>query len=145
MNGFFFRHPALRFPVRATAVAAALAGLALLPVRAWVGAPGVTAVLLASAVALVGALVGHAAGRLLPRGRPEAPAQAAFLSMGVRLLLTTVLAFVALSAVEAPAHAFALVVGGQYLALLVVEVGEAVAELRAASRPPGSGRGGAAP
>ncbi len=134
----------LRFGLLALLLCAALATLAYLPLRAWVGPAALGAVLLASAVALLGALAGHGAGALVPRRGPEAPAAAAFLATGVRLLVTTVLAFVAVRAFETPAPAFALVVGGQYLALLVLEVSAAAAEVGAAGRTPEPPGGGAA-
>lgn len=137
---------AVAFALKAALLTLALCALAYLPVRAWVGAEALRALGCAAAAAYAGALLGHGAGLLLPRRRPESAAQAAFLALGVRLMATVLLAFVLLRAVEPPAPPFALVLGALYLALLVLEVGEALAEVRGGSPGlpvPPSPRGGA--
>lgn len=139
----------MQFAAKAAALTLAVCGLAYLPVRAWVGDGALAAVGAAGAAAWTGALLGHLAGLLLPRRAPESAAQAAFLALGVRLVSTLVLALALYRAVEPPAPPFGLVLGALYLSLLVLEVGEALAEVRSAESalpaPPGpsSSRSGA--
>jgi hypothetical protein len=135
--------------LRALGLTLALGAVAWLLVGAWSGPDARVVVPWAAGVALAGLLLGRLAGRLVPRGRPEAAAQAALAGMGARMLGTVALAWVAASAGVAPLPAFALVLGALYLALLVLEVVEAVAEVREASgalpSPPGSSARGAGP
>ncbi|MFM8385513.1 MAG: hypothetical protein ACKOCB_01645 [Planctomycetia bacterium] len=102
----------------------------------------------AAAVAFSGTLLGRLAGRLVPQRTPEAAAQAALAGMGVRMIATLVLAWLAAQAGVTPLAAFGLVLGALYLSALVLEVAQAAAEVRGRMRdlpsPPGpSSRGGA--
>jgi hypothetical protein len=111
---------------------AALAALAWLALRTFWAEETARVVPWAAGAAWVGSLLGRVAGLLIPRDKPEAPAQAALVSLGVRLLSTAGLAWGALAAGATPAPAFVGVLGALYLALLVLEVRQAVAEVRSA-------------
>ena len=119
-----------------------LAVIALLGLCAWVllgeiiGPHARPLALWSSGVVLFGALCGRAAGLLAPPGRPESPAVAALAGLGARLLSTSALCFVLLQAGIAPAQPFVVTLGVQYLALLVLEVRQAVAEVRASPATP---------
>jgi hypothetical protein len=121
------------FLVRATVLVALLGAIAWFVVGAVVSADARRVVLVAAAVAWGGAALGRLAGLLVPGGRPEAPAQAALVALGVRLMVTAAACWVALEAGVSPVPAFVAVLGGLYLALLVLEVGQAAAEVRSAS------------
>jgi hypothetical protein len=110
----------------------------------WRGDFALAAVAWASAIAFVGAVLGRLVGLLVPAGRPESPAQAAMVALGVRLLSTASFCFVAVNLGVAPVPTFVAVVLVQYLALLVLEVGQAVAEVRALSADPHVPHGGGA-
>ncbi|MFM8980831.1 MAG: hypothetical protein ACKOSS_10285 [Planctomycetia bacterium] len=102
----------------------------------------------AAGVTLAGTVLGRLAGRLVPQRTPEAAAQAALAGMGVRMIATLVLAWLASQAGVTPLAAFGLVLGALYLSALVLEVAHAAAEVRGrVSRlpsPPGpSSRDGA--
>lgn len=102
----------------------------------------------AAAVAFSGTLLGRLAGRLVPQRTPESAAQAALAGMGVRMIATLVLAWLAAQAGVTPLAAFGLVLGALYLSALVLEVAHAAAEVRGRSAqlpsPPGpSSRDGA--
>lgn len=84
----------------------------------------------AAAVAFAGTLLGRLAGGLVPQRTPESAAQAALAGMGVRMLATLALAWVAAEAGVAPLAAFGLVLGALYLSALVLEVAHAAAEVR---------------
>jgi hypothetical protein len=131
-----------RFTVRALGLTLVLGGAAALIVRAWQGDAAFPAVAWASAIALTGAVLGRLAGLVVPAGRPESPAQAALVALGVRLLATAGMCFGAVSLGVAPVPTFVAVVLVQYLALLVLEVGQAVAEVRALSAAPHASQGG---
>jgi hypothetical protein len=99
-------------------------------------------VAIASGIGLTGAVLGRVAGLLVPAGRPESPAQAALVAMGVRLLATAGMCLGAVALDVAPRPTFVAVVLVQYLALLVLEVGQAVAEVRAMGAGPHVPHGG---
>ncbi len=122
-----------RFLLRAAALTVVLGGVAWVLVGAVVGPEARGVVPWAAGAALLGLTLGRLAGLLVPAGRPESPAQAALLSLGVRLCSTAGLALVALQVGVAPATTFALVLGALYLSLLVLEVSQAVAEVRSAA------------
>lgn len=115
---------------------------ALLGLAAWlllgeiVGPHARPVALWSSGVVLVGALCGRAAGLLAPPGQPETPAVAALAGLGARLLSTTALCFLLIQAGVAPVQPFVVTLGVQYLALLVLEVRQAVTEVRASQPPP---------
>jgi peptidoglycan/LPS O-acetylase OafA/YrhL len=134
----------LRFAVRALGLTLAVGGAAALIVRGVQGDGALAAVAWASAIALTGAVLGRLVGLLVPQGRPESPAQASLVAMGVRLLATASLCFVAINFGVAPKPTFVVVVLAQYLALLVLEVGQAVAEVRAMGAGPHAPQGGGA-
>jgi len=123
----------LRFLLRAAALTVVLGAVAWVLVGQLAGAAAQPVVPWAAAAALLGLTLGRLAGLLVPPGRPETPAQAALVSLGVRLCSTAALAFVALQVGVAPATTFALVLGALYLSLLVLEVAQAVAEVRSAT------------
>jgi hypothetical protein len=135
--------------LRALVLTVALSALAWLVVGLVVDHAARAVVPWAAACAFAGMLLGRLAGRLVPRGRPESAAQAALAGMGARILATVGLAWAAAAAGVAPLRVFALVLAGLYLALLVLEVVEAVAEVRDASRglpsPPSSSSHAAGP
>ena len=135
-----------RFAWRATALALVLGGVCAVVATTWADTSALPAVVWASAIALAGALLGRLAGRLVPPGRPESPAQAAMVGIGVRLIATAGACFAAVSLGVAPRPTFVVTVLVQYLALLVLEVGQAVAEVRSAegSVPGRQGEGGEA-
>lgn len=134
-----------RFALRALGLTLVVAGIAALLATSWVGSEAVPAVVWASGIALAGALLGRLAGRLVPGGRPESPAQAAMVGIGVRLIATAGACFAAFALGVAPRPTFVATVLVQYLALLVLEVGQAVAEVRSAEAAlPGRRDGGAA-
>lgn len=133
-----------RFAVRALGLTVAVGGAAALVVRSWQGDGALGAAAWASAIALAGAVLGRLAGLLVPGGRPESPAQAALVAMGVRLLATAGMCFGAIAFGVAPRPTFVAVVLAQYLALLVLEVGQAVAEVRAMGAGPHAPQGGGA-
>jgi hypothetical protein len=116
--------------VRALLLTALLAGLAWFVVGAIAGPEARASVLWAGGVAYLGCVLGKLVGRLVPGGRPEAAAQAALVSLGVRLFGTLILAWVALSLGAAPLNSFVLVLAVLYLALLVQEVVEAAREVQ---------------
>ena len=66
------------------------------------------------------------------------------MGIGVRIIATATLVFVALEQGVAPRTTFAVLVLVQYLALLVLEVAQAVAEVRSASAGPRHVDGGGA-
>ena len=136
--------PSARFAARAVGLTLLVGGGAVVLTGAKPGSAALVAILCASGIALVGAVAGRLAGRLAPRGRPETPAQSALIGLGARLLVTAGLCFGALHAGVAPRIAFVVVVLVQYLALLVLEVAQAVAEVRSASEGAGHANGGGA-
>lgn len=133
--------PGAPFVVRAAALCVLLGAGAALVTGARPGSPAFVALLCASGIALAGALAGRLAGRLVPPGRPESIAQAALAGIGVRLITTAGLCFGALEAGVAPRMTFVVVVLVQYLALLVLEVAQAVADMRSAGAAPGHANG----
>ena len=124
-----------RFLLRAAALTVVLGALAWVVVGELAGAQARSVVPWACGAALLGLILGRLAGLLVPGGRPESAAQAALLSLGVRLCSTAGFALVALQAGVTPATTFALVLGALYLSLLVLEVSQAIAEVRAAAGP----------
>lgn len=124
-----------RFLLRALGLTAIVGALAWVVVGAVRGSAEQGVVPWAAGVSLLGALLGHLAGGLVPSGRPESAAQAALVALGVRLMATAGLALVALQTGVSPAATFAIVLGTMYLALLVLEVARAVAEVSSASAP----------
>jgi hypothetical protein len=129
---------------RAVGLTLLIGGGAAFVARAWQGDGTLPAVAWASGIALVGAVLGRCAGFLVPSGRPESPAQAALAALGVRLLATAGMCFLAVRLGVAPVPTFVAVVLVQYLALLVLEVGQAVAEVRAMNATPQAPHGGGA-
>lgn len=123
----------VRFLVRSLLLVALVGAMAWWAVGAWAGADARRVVPVAAAIAWGGALLGRLAGLLVPAGRPESPAQAALVALGVRMLVTASACWVALEAGTTPVPAFVASLGGLYLALLVLEVGQAAAEVRSAS------------
>ena len=132
----------LRFTVRALGLTLVVGGMAALIVRGVQGDAALPAVAWASVIALAGAVLGRLAGLLVPQGRPESPAQASLVAMGVRLPATAGMCFGAVSFGVAPKPTFVAVVLAQYLALLVLEVGQAVAEVRSQGAGPHASHGG---
>jgi hypothetical protein len=126
---------------------ALLATLAVGAVGAWPayalqGAAGVRALLLATGVGLVGAVAGRGARRLVPHGTPEGQLSAAMAAVGARLLVTAALVLAVVSLDVVPVLAFGVWVAVVYLALLLVEVWDALAGLRderTAARSAGEG------
>ena len=126
-----------RFLLRAAGLTVALSAVAWVLVASFAGPQAQSVVPWAAGVTFLGALLGRLAGRfLVPAGRPESPAQAALVGLGVRLLSTAALAFAALQMGVSPAPTFALVLGALYLPLLVLEVVQAVADVGVAAGEP---------
>jgi len=106
--------------LKATVTVAAVTAAAAWPVHAWAGDEGLTALLIASAVGLVGAVLGH-----LPhfffRG-PDAVFHASMAGLGVRLLGTLAIAAPIMMLSGLPLLPFALGLVLAYFSLLILEV-----------------------
>jgi len=126
-----------RFLLRAAGLTVAVSAVAWVLVGSLAGPHAQHVVPWAAGVTFLGALLGRLAGHfLVPSGRPESPAQAALVGLGVRLLSTAALSFAALQLGVSPARTFALVLAGLYLSLLVLEVVQAAADVRVATGEP---------
>jgi hypothetical protein len=102
-------------------------------VAQWVGEDGIPTLLWAAGAAFVGAAAGRLPRLWIPADRPEAPAQAVLAGFGARMVVTAAIAFAILALALPPRVPFALSVVGLYLALLLLEVREAVREVVAAA------------
>jgi hypothetical protein len=120
-----------RFTLKAILVTAAVTAAAAWPAHALGGDGGLAAVLAGAGVALLGAILGRLAGALVPGGQPESAAQAALVALGARLLSTASMALVVLVAAPVPRLPFAAGLALAYGALLLLEVREALAGVRA--------------
>lgn len=136
----------VRFLLRSLLLVAVICAVAWFVVGALAGDEARGVVLVAAAVAWGGALLGRLAGLLVPGGRPEAAAQAALVGLVARLLSTATFTWLAVHLGTTPVPAFVAVLCTLYLALLVLEVGQAAAEVRSAVEDSAAGRhGGSAP
>ena len=126
-----------RFILKAFLVAAVVTAAAAWPAKALGGDDGLLALLWAGGVALLGAILGHVAALLIPEGAPEAPAQAALVALGVRLLSTAGMALAIMVAGPVARLPFALWLALEYGALLVLEVGSSLASVRSDHVVPG--------
>jgi hypothetical protein len=124
----------MRFLLKALVVTAAVAAAAALPVRAYWGEPGLMALAFAAGVALAGAAVGRLPRRLIPSTTPDAPVHAAMAGIGARLLATSALAFVVTLSGAVPSLPFAASLVVLYMALLTLEVRDAVLEISGGPR-----------
>lgn len=116
--------------LRATVLVAAITAVAAWPVRAWEGDEGLTAVLLAGAVSLVGAVLGRLP-HLFFRSGPDAIFHASMAGLGLRLLGTLAIAAPIMMLSGLPLMPFALGLVLSYLSLLVLEVCDLISLSRA--------------
>mgnify|MGYP001821773971 CR=1 FL=1 len=117
--------------LRATFTVAAVTAVAAWPVHAWAGDQGLTALLIASAVGLAGAVLGR-----LPHlffSGPDAIFHASMAGLGLRLLGTLAIAAPLMMLSGLPLMPFALGLVLAYFALLVLEVRDLVVLSRSAS------------
>ena len=120
--------------LKATLLVAAVTAAAAWPVRAWAGDEGLTALLIASAVSLAGALLGRLPHLFFRRG-PDAIFHASMAGLGLRLLGTLAIAAPIMMLSGLPLMPFALGLVLAYFALLVLEVRDLILLGRA---PPAS-------
>ena len=133
-------HPLLRFAAAATVAIAALAAAGAWPTHALAGLDGLVAMALAAGISLGGAVLGFLPTALAGRTATlERRANASMIGLGVRMLLTLVAVLVLLQVGAVAARsAFAVWVGADYLALLVLESVLLVRAARASGGgPPG--------
>jgi len=111
--------------LKATLVVAAITAAAAWPVRAWAGDAGLTALLIASAVSLVGAALGRLPHLFFRRG-PDAIFHASMAGLGLRLLGTLAIAAPIMMLSGLPLVPFALGLVLAYFSLLILEVRDLV-------------------
>jgi hypothetical protein len=123
--------------LKATLVVAAVTAAAAWPVHAWAGERGLTALLVASAVGLVGAVLGRVPHLVFTRG-PDAIFHASMAGLGLRLLGTLAIAAPIMMLSGLPLMPFALGLVLAYFSLLILEVRDLVVMGRAVPRTDGA-------
>lgn len=129
--------------LKATLVVAAVTAAAAWPVHAWAGERGLTALLVAAAVCLVGAVLGRVPHLFFRKG-PDAVLHAAMAGLGLRLLGTLALAMPLAFFTGLPRAPFALGLLLTYFPLLALEVRDLVLLGASATPPPSPEPDGAA-
>lgn len=128
--------------LKATFTVAAVTAVAAWPMRAWAGDEGLTALLIAAAAGLVGAVLGRVP-HLFFRSGPDAIFHASMAGLGVRLLGTLAIAAPIMMLSGLPLMPFAIGLLLAYFALLVLEVRDLIVLSRKA--PPTAAPGAADP